>query len=259
MQISDNMSNFIEFLKDCAHALIECGCSSNRVELLLSRLGNSFDYDVEVLALPTGVHLVIRKGHERAFELSRIRSWSVDLNLLSSISDLVDKIEQHEISIIEAHQELRSLTKEPPPYSKLVTLMAGGFASSGLVYLYNGSLLEIGLSFFIGVIVFALQKYVFTNNDQKRYLTEFLSAAIVAVYAWICFIFFPDINISRLIIGGIIALIPGLVFVNAIHELAQKNIVSGTSKVTESLMITLSLASGVAFIMGIKVYLQGFL
>jgi uncharacterized membrane protein YjjP (DUF1212 family) len=60
----------------------------------------------------------------------------------------------------------------------------------------------------------------------------------------------------RLIIGGLISLVPGLVFVNALHEVAQKNLVSGAARLLEAIVTAITLTFGVAAVLGFAHYLQ---
>lgn len=250
------MREFTDFLRQVCGYLLQCGCSSNRVELLTTLLGESWGFEVETLAIPTGVWISVRHGGTNIVELTRVRSWSVDLDRLSRLNDLVESIHDHEISIQEASERIKAEAKAKSPYGILITLLAGGGQSPVLVFGYGGTPLEVALAFPIGLTTQFLQKYVFTAGD-RRYIAEFVSAAVVAALAVTMQLVFPTIDLSRLIVGGIVALVPGLVLVNAVHEVAQKNLVSGAAKLLEAFVIAASLGSGVLFVLGLKTIILG--
>jgi uncharacterized membrane protein YjjP (DUF1212 family) len=131
-----------------------------------------------------------------------------------------------------------------------VTAAAGGLSSPLLVHTYGGSLSEILVAFPLGIGVQILNKYVLVG-EASRFLNDFLCAAFVALFSWSAARLLPGLDMARLIVGGIVILAPGLVTVNAVHELAQKNLVSGTAKLLEALMIAASLVSGVVCALGI--------
>lgn len=249
------MREFMEFLREVCRILLECGCSSNRIELLTQKLGVSWDFEVEALAIPTGVWITIRKNNMNMVDLSRVRSWSVDLDRLARINELVESIHDHNISITEAIAKIRDIQLSPPVYGKFLTILAGSGAGPVLVFTYGGSPTEIALSAPIGLIIQYLAKYFFIG-ENKRYLGDFVCAAMVALYSILCSKIFGDIDVPRLITGGIVSLVPGLVFVNAVHEIAQKNLVSGAARLLEALMIAASLGTGVIFVVGILVGLK---
>lgn len=244
------MREFVDFLREVCRMLMECGCSSNRVELLTMLLGESWGYEVETLAIPTGVWLSVRCGQHRMIELTRVRTWSVDLDRLARLNDLVEEIHAHKINVDQAVSRLKEESVMPPPYGLPLTLLAGGLSSPILVAHYGGPLSEVALALPLGISVQYLHKYALVG-ESRRYLADFLSAVVVALYAVLALRFMPQIDVPRLIVGGLVVLVPGLVLVNAVHEVAQKNLVSGAAKLLEALMITASLGCGVAFVLGL--------
>lgn len=242
------LREFIDFLRLVCRLLMECGSSSNRVELLTQRLGASWGFEVETLAIPTGVWITVRKGTHNLVELTRIRSWSVDLDRLARLNELVTLIHAHHISIATAYERLCDEKERRPPYSRTLTLVAGALASPVLVFHYGAPAAEALLALPLGIVVQLLNKYVFI--DEQRYLGDFLSAAFIALYSYLFTWIFPGVDAPRLIVGGLVVLVPGLVLVNAVHELAQKNLVSGAAKLLEAVMITISLGCGVLFVVG---------
>lgn len=246
------MREFVEFIREVCRLLLECGCSSHRIEMLAQKLGASWNFEVETLAIPTGVWITVRRNHHNMVDLSRVLSWSVDLDRLAKINELVDSIYDHKISIAEANARIEVIKSSPPVYGKLLTCLAGIGAGPVLVFTYGGSPTEVALAGPVGLVVQYLHKYLFVG-ENKRYLGDFICAALVALYAIFCARLFTDIDVPRLITGGIISLVPGLVFVNAVHEVAQKNLVSGAARTLEAFMIAASLGTGVVFVLGIFV------
>lgn len=251
------MREFTALLREVCRLLMECGCSSNRVELLTQKLGASWGFEVETLAIPTGVWLSVRRGHMNVVELTRVRQWSVDLDRLARLNDLVDSIYAHRISITEANDLVRAERSSPPPYGVALTLLAGAGSAPILVASYGGTPIEIALALPLGIGVQVLSKYVFAGDDSRKHLGDFMSAAFIALYASIARYYIPDLDVPRLIVGGIVILVPGLVLVNAIHEVAQKNLVSGAAKLLEAFMITASLAFGVVFVLALTHLFHG--
>ena len=252
-----DMHDFLDFLREMCRVLMECGCSSNRVEQLTVSLGASWGFEVETLAIPTGVWMSVRKDRVNMVELTRVKSWSVDLDRLSRMNDLVEEISTKRCATIsEASAKLAALKHTKPPYGLVVTMLAGGIASGVLVYSYGGSTTEIALAVPIGAFVQLLTKYLLVG-ENRRYLGDFLSAALVAAYAYFLQMAMPEIDAPRMIVGGLVLLVPGLTTVNAVHEVAQKNLVSGAAKLLEALVITASLGLGVIFVLGFASLIRG--
>lgn len=244
------IDDFTDFILEISRALIESGCSSNRLETLLQRLGTSFGFEVEANAVPTTVHIAIRGPKERRVELIRVKKWGVDLNKLTELNRITAEIHSGDFNFRAAKAQIRQIAELPPPYPSWIQVLAFGVASSGILYLYKANPIEIGVGAISGILVGLLQVYVM-NTEAKRFLSDFLSALIVALFIKCVGSILPGINSPLIIIAGLIVLIPGLVLVNALHELAQKNLVSGTARCFEAFVISLSLAFGVVTALGV--------
>ena len=71
--------------------------------------------------------------------------------------------------------------------------------------------------------------------------------AIVAT--WIPWPF--TLNLSNIIIGCIMPLIPGVLFVNAIRDIAGSDFISGIVKLLDALLVFVYIAVGVGFVLSI--------
>ncbi len=239
----ENMNLTMEFLLSLCRQLLACGCSANRVEKLCYRIARRFNMQIEVIATPTGVWISIRKFHRRVTDLTRVHKWSTDLNKLVTLDDLVARLEKRSISLEEAIVELRQIARAQLFSPKLVFLAWCG-ASSSLVWLRGGDWREILLAAPLGGIVSLLSHFL-VKTDYRRHLSDFSCAAFVAFYSFLCHLWLESVDVARLTVGGIIILVPGLTLVNGVHEIAQKNLVSGTAKLVEAFLIALSLVLGV--------------
>ena len=246
--------SLVDFLMATCRVAIECGCSSNRVELLVTRLGEAWGFSVDAAALPTAVFLSVRGRGQQINELVRLNKWSIDLNKLALLNDLVDQVEKREMALDEAVLKLQDINRQPPPYPLFLTILAGGGSSFALVAASGGRGVELIAAFILGTVC-QISLGLFAEGNRK-YLADFFTAMMVAGCAAALAIAWPNVNMPRLIIGGLISLVPGLVFVNALHEVAQKNLVSGAARLLEAVVTAITLTFGVAAVLGFAHYLQ---
>lgn len=243
-----NLEQFSEFCFELCRQLITCGCSSSRLERLIAQMSETFGFQTEVMAMPTGCFFSIKEGKQQKFELVRVKEWQTDLSKLSELSKVVTTVSQGSMDLKEATAELNRIEQKGSPYPRYLTSSTFGCASAALVGIYGGSLIEQVTVAFTGITAGAIHRY-FVMDEKRRYLGDFVAAFVVAFLVSIS-AHFVDIDRARLIVGGIIVLVPGLVFVNALQEIAQKSLISGAAKLTESIAIALNLASGVIGALG---------
>ncbi|MEZ4743761.1 MAG: threonine/serine exporter family protein [Bdellovibrionota bacterium] len=138
----------------------------------------------------------------------------------------------------------KSHRRKSGSYPAWLTALAGGGASSTLIYMLGGNRLEVLISFPLGVLIATLQKQL-SAGENRRYLADFLSSLAAALISGCLAQYISGINENRIITGGVILLLPGLVLLNAIHEIAQKNLVSGAAKTVEVLIIGSRISFGI--------------
>ncbi len=246
------------FLAELAKALLEYGCSSHRLETLCLRLGNNFSAEVEALAIPTGVWIKVKRGDQQDVDLIRVKQWSVNLDKLSRINQLIFAIEKQGLSLAEARVQLRAAILDKQPYPQWLILVCGALSSGSYIYLNGGNFIECLLAMLGGVIVQIIIRFG-QLSDTRRFILEFLGAALVSLFV-ILISYLPWLGADpfRVLTGGLIILFPGLTFVNAIHEIAQKSLVSGAARLLEALMVAVALGFGVALVFSLKLVLEGF-
>ena len=137
------MEEFVLLLRKSAKILTECGCSSHRLETLMMRLGSSWGFEVDAFAFPTAVLFIVRRDGKRSTEMIRIHNWSVDLQRLDRINQLISGLSVKAVTPAEASAALDEIAAEPPPYSGAITLAAGGTASMALLSLQSTPALTV--------------------------------------------------------------------------------------------------------------------
>ena len=246
--------SLVDLLMEMCRVAIECGCSSNRVEMLVTRLGEAWGFSVEAAALPTAVWLSVRGRGQQIVELVRVANWGIDLNRLAALNELVDQVESRQMHLDEAVQRLKAIGQEPSPYPRFLSIFAGGGSAFALVAASSGRGYELIAAFILGLICQLSLR--FFSEGNRKYLAEFFTAMLVAGGAAGLSTIWSDINVPRLIVGGLISLAPGLPFVNALHEVAQKNLVSGAARLLEAVVTAITLAFGVAAVLGFAHYIE---
>ena len=64
-------------------------------------------------------------------------------------------------------------------------------------------------------------------------------------------------NMSHIISGSIMPLVPGLAFTNGIRDIADGDYISGTVRMIDALLVFLSIAAGVGFVISVYHHLTG--
>lgn len=119
-----------------------------------------------------------------------------------------------------------------------------GAATSGFFcLLFGGSWSEFGVALIVGFLVATSLKYI-SKLPINGFLLNALAAMLIVLIAKTIDIWVPFIRLDVIIIGGIMILVPGLQIVNAIHDTMSGDLVAGTARGVEAIIMTVGIVAG---------------
>ena len=142
-------------------------------------------------------------------------------------------------------------------------LTNGLFASlgaAGFAYLYGGTPLDALAALLAGFALEPLRIFL-ARRGTNRFIENLLSAAWVAAVS-VAVVQLMNLagaacSIDKVIIGGIIPLVPGIALTNGVRDIAGCDYLSGTIRGIEALLIGAAIALGVGFVLGASAALPG--
>ena len=99
------------------------------------------------------------------------------------------------------------------------------------------------MAYLVGVLVSLTLNFLSLLNINN-FLLHIAGSAAVVLFAKLLDLVVPGIKLDNIIIGGIMLLVPGLSFVNAIRDSMSGDLVSGTARAVEALFIAVAIATG---------------
>lgn len=246
-------------LQECSKLALETGCiilqsggATNRVELMMHKVCQGFGFeDCESFVTPTGIFLSISDGPDQiTTRIKRVEQRRIDLGKITQVSQLVNCLQSEscpnvphgEIRSSAFYRELKRIDAENP-YPMWVTNLCGGGTSGFFCLLFGGSWMEFAIAFVIGFIVSASLKYI-SKLPVNNFLLNALASALIVLLAKTIDTWVPFIRLDNIIIGGIMILVPGLSLTNAIRDTMSGDLVAGTARGVEALIITVGIVAG---------------
>ena len=225
--------------------LLESGAEVYRVEETMIRIctGLACTDEVDSYVTSTGIMLSIGYNGQVFSKISRIKNRNVNLHCVARINALSRNIQIQDYSLEEVEQQLNKIEKEPK-YSVWMTTLFGGIGAAGFALFFDGGMLEIVISFVIGILIRLLVSLL-----SMMKMNDFINNVIASMLLAILSIFFKKvflvIDVNVVVISGIMLLIPGLAFTNAIRDTIAGDYLSGVSRVMETLVCACAIALGV--------------
>ena len=238
----------LEIILKAGKILLSSGAEISRTEDTMNYIARAMNFkDLEAYVSNRGIFATAKKVD--GTEITRICNVpEVDINLskIESVNALSRRVTQKNITIEEIESELNQIDTMSD-YSFFWRLVAYTLGASGFSYAIGSSITD---SIIAGIIGLILGVYMCTikrilNSDV---LITILGSILIALFGNLFIHFNIGSNLSVILLGAMIDIVPGVPFVNAIREYSQNNYNTGITLMMGALLTCISMAVGVAVV-----------
>ncbi|GLX77492.1 hypothetical protein tinsulaeT_08320 [Thalassotalea insulae] len=233
------------FIIRLGKALHKFGTPAYRMEAHLQSVSTFLGLQASFIVTPTSLTFILSgdDDHQEYNHMLRVTPGDMDLGSLARTDELVDELSSGQRTLSEAIERLDEIANKPNPYGRLLTFFAFGASSGAFAMLMRTSWNDVFWSTLLGLLVCI---FVFWSERSKRVteMLEPLSALTCALLASGITLIDPSINAPLVILSSIIAFIPGLALTLGLSELAARNLMSGTARVMDAIMVLFKLYFG---------------
>lgn len=231
--------------------LLENGAETYRVEDTVSYICEKFGLqDVSVLALPTGtIYSFVDEDGQPHSEVIRTKVRTTNLGHITKVNAISRSLTAGEISLENGYEQLKaiSLAKPQPLW---LAVMANSVSASFFAILFGGGWFEFIIAWGCGATA-RLLALLFSENSVSSTMHALLSGAVSAAIAIGSVKLFGMGNLSPIITGAIMPLLPGLAITNAIRDTVNGDLVSGVARTADALLKAVAIAAGVGIVIAL--------
>ena len=227
------------------------GAEIFRVEETLEYICRHFGIEeMDAFVLSNGIFLTAyNKGEEVYARVKHVPSGGTHLGIVAEINDLSREITAGHVTLDEAHARLKEIEKIPgkPIVHQII---AAGLGSAAFCYLMRHSWIDALFTVFIaGILQVGL--ILASRVHISKIITNILGGCLITLLAIVAVeIPWPfTLSLGNIIIGCIMPLVPGVLFVNAIRDVAGSDFISGIVKLLDALLVFVYIAVGVGFVL----------
>ncbi len=244
-----------ELAIETGRLVLESGGETHRVEEMMHNVCSGFGYpDNESYVTLTGIFLSIKSAAGEVVTLiKRIETFGVDLDKISAVSKLTLDLQKQNCRLkgnknfvpmsFDDYNRKLELIKFRKPYPVWVKMLCGGITPGFFSLLFGGSWLEFGVAFVMGVYVSIILRLLAFMHLNK-FLINAVGAGLIVWFAQMAGLHIGQMNTDKIIIGGIMLLVPGLAITNAIRDTMAGDLVAGTARTVEAIFVAAAIATG---------------
>lgn len=227
-------------------AIAEAGTPAHRLENYMMILLDKFQLTGCFFAMPTAILASIGASpdNQRSY-MVKIKVGDINLSTLQRINEVFNQLNNDEIEIDDALQQIRQISNHPYGYPIWLTVLSFGLVSGGFTALLAGSWYDIAASCLLGLITGVISSKG-TNHEHIAQLSFPLTAMIIGFLAMFISVHTQLIDPYLVSLGGLIFLVPGLGITIAVRELSTGHLVSGSGRIAGAVTTLFLLSFGLA-------------
>ena len=251
-------NRLLEMVSEMGFRLMFSGAEIYRVEESVSRLLRAYGAERgEVFAIPNCIIVSLTSPQgEPMTQIRRMPSHGTDIYLLEKYNDLCRRLCREAPPFEEALERMAEIERTHKVYSLPVQLLAH-FLGCGMFSLFYGGSVWDGVCGGVCGMVIGLCLALTSRLGANLFFKTIAAGAASAFVALAFTAAGVGQNADCIIIGALMALVPGIAFTNAMRDIMAGDMVAGISKAAEALLIGAAIALGTALALGLTQMLMG--
>ncbi|MCC6756880.1 MAG: threonine/serine exporter family protein [Arenimonas sp.] len=245
---SNAFKDRIHFVVELSRHLHAAGTSVNRLEGALERVSQRLGLEVSIWSNPTGIMISFRDVvHGDPYTLTRVlrlRPGDTHLGRLADADHIAEQVMAGTLDIPGGLARLRAMDAKASIGHKLGSIVCWGVASALVLSLFpRTGWADFAAAAVLGMLVGALALY----GERKPRLhdaLEALAAFLVTVLASFVAGYLAPLSVQPVVISALIVLMPGMMLTNAINELADQQLASGSARFAGAMTVLMKLTFG---------------
>ncbi len=239
----------MELCQLAGRIMLSAGGETYRVEDTISRIAIACGTKAESYVTPTGIFITLYDGDNKASTaVTRVTHRTINLDQVTAVNGISRDLFMGSIGSEEAYRMLHNIANAPPGYSSLFINVCAGIASGSFAYLFGGTLIDVVLAGITGTFVNIIFNF-FLNRQATVFLSTFIAALFAGIVALVAAIPGLAIQPDKIIIGGIMPLLPGVALTNGVRDMIAGDLVSGVARTVEAILIAAAIAVGVIIVL----------
>lgn len=226
--------------------LLENGGEVYRVEQAIAFFMKAYNItDAQIFAIPATIIVTIPGDDGKPItQLERVTSIAQNMDRLHKVNDLCRWVCDNTPDPETIHRKLADIHKSKL-FSFIQVMVAYGVASAFFCYFWGGNTGDAIVAFIAGLATEYCLMYM-GKVKSNIFFSNLISSMVIAVVAILGMVTGLGNNIDMIIIGAIMTLVPGVGITNIMRDIISGDVITGTNKVAEVMLIAISIAIGIA-------------
>ncbi len=241
------IEDVLKIVLETASLLLKNGADVRRVEDTMIRICNAYKLrNPEVFSITSLIIITASDMNGKTLtQTKRIYNSTTDLTILERTNALSREICKNPESLDYVMKRLLEIKSKSLKTNRRICI-GNMIAAGSFSMFFGGNFKDAFAAVIITLILFFGNIYVL-KPASNRILYTFSVSVLMGISAIFLVNIGIGVHIDKIMIGDIMLLIPGMALINSITDMFCGDFVTGTIKVTSSLLTALSIAGGYLF------------
>ncbi len=235
----------VEFTLRLGQALHSYGTPAHRLEEQMRRVSERLGLEARFFSTPTSIFASFGPPEALRTCLIRVEPGEMDLGKLAELDALADDVINGRVTPDEGADRVEAILARPHRYGSLLSVLCWMLAAAAGARLFGGGVREMATAGLGSLLIGVLDALTKRRPTASRVL-EPVAAVLASALAVVAASLFGPLSVKVATLAALIVLLPGYTLTVAMNELATRNLISGTSRLTGAALVFLELGFGVA-------------
>lgn len=238
----------LQSILDVGEEMIVCGAEVSRVEDSIERMCESYGapYDrINVFIITSNIQVTLETPDGRILtQIRRLIRHGTNFDRLDYLNALSRYICEHKPDYDELQERLNEVMSRPEP-RRLLKIFGAVIIAASFTVFFGGNWMDSIAAGFVGLVIVLMELYL-ASREPNQIIYNFVVSFVSGVTALLLTKIGLGDNVDKIMIGGIMLLIPGIAMTNSVRDMLIGDIMSGWLRLLSALLIAGAIACGFA-------------
>ena len=238
--------------------MMKSGAEIYRVEDTIERICKSCGIQyVNVFATPTGIFVSTdnEAANNTVTYIKRVRSSETNLTRISKVNAFSRSFTTTDMTVEEGMKILDEIEKSKP-YPFWLRAISAAVVTACFSVIFGGGVMDFCVTVIVGLMCYMLSRFL-EKYEINFFIRGFCCCALAAFCALLAASSISGVSYAPVISGCIMLFVPGIPITNSIRDFLSGNMLSGVARLTEAIIIGVSLAAGAGVVIEIWYVMGG--
>lgn len=229
--------------------MVKNGAEIYRAEDTMIRICQSYGLFWTTVYVTPGIIIICDTRYDGLTFMRSIRNRTVDLKKVAEVNNFARRFMSEDLDFDESLEMISKIDKSRS-YAKRITVLGAALTSCMFALMFGGSLRDFFGAMLVSAITYTCYQQL-SKFSLSSMLNDSIAGFLLSLLAFIITYFNIGDSRSIIIIGSLMPFVPGVSLTNGIRDLIAGDLISGFTRISEAMLVALSLAIG----LGVPIFL----